>query len=244
MTARQRTDTQGKAHKHRWRVLVVDDHPTVRRGMSALMEEQRDMTVCGEVGDIASALAAARELEPDLLLVDLSLGGESGLDLIREHKALSLPGRVLAVSIHDESMYAEQVLHAGASGYLNKQSPLEEIIEAARRVLDGKVYLSATLTDRVLHQVASGSYPGEQDPVQRLSDRELEVYQWLGRGLSTRQIAERLGLSMKTIETYREHIKAKLNVNDSNRLICYAARWVADSEKTEEEREEKAGVGV
>ncbi len=218
--------------------MIVDDHPTVRRGLIALMQEQPDMEVCGEAGDRASALAVVNDLEPDLLLVDLSLGSGSGdgLELIRRYKEMGLPGKVLAVSIHDESHYAEQAIHAGAHGYVNKQTQLDELVNAARRVLSGKVYLSPSLSDRVLHQVANGGFPSNQSPVARLSNREVEVYRMLGQGLTTREIAGRLALSMKTIETYREHIKIKLNVQDSNKMICFAARWVAEEEQARQGR--------
>lgn len=210
------------------RILVVDDHPVVRRGIVGTLNAEKDFEVCAEAGNSDQAIEAVREHRPHIALVDLALGEDSGLELIKVIKSLHEHIAILVVSIHDESLYAERVLKAGALGYINKQEALDHIVAAVRRVLSGKVYLSPEMADRMLHQMAAGVKPGEQSPLQRLSDRELEVYRMLGEGKGTRDIAEALSLSMKTIETYREHIKDKLNLADSNEMICHAARWVAE----------------
>ena len=210
------------------RIVVIDDHPVVRRGIVGTLSVEKDLEVCAEAGNTDDAIRAVRELRPHVVLMDLSLGTESGLELVKVLKSIHSGLAILVVSIHDESLYAERVLKAGALGYINKQEALDHIVGAVRRVLDGKVYLSQAMSDRMLHQVAAGSRPGDQSPLERLSDRELEVYRMLGQGMSTREIAGHLHLSMKTIETYREHIKDKLNLADSNEMICHAARWIAD----------------
>lgn len=210
------------------RVLVVDDHPVVRRGIAGIIREEQSLEVCAEAGDIYEAMRAADADRPEVAVIDLSLGNESGLELIKTLKTRYPRLAILVMSIHDESLYAERVLKAGAMGYINKQKALDHIVQAIHRVLSGKVYLSPEMTDRLLHQVASGKELGEDEPLERLSDREMEVYQMLGQGQSTREIAKSLCLSMKTIETYREHIKDKLNLADSNEMICHAARWVAE----------------
>ena len=210
------------------RIIVIDDHPIVRRGLAGTLNAEPDLTVCAEAGNIDEALEAARTHHPQVALVDLALGSESGLELIKLLKSIQEHLAILVVSIHDESLYAERVLKAGALGYINKQEALDHVVSAVRRVLEGKVYLSPDLADRMLHQVAAGNPPGEQAPLERLSDRELEVYRMLGTGKGSREIARSLHLSMKTIETYREHIKDKLNLPDSNQMIVHAARWVAE----------------
>ncbi len=210
------------------RIVVIDDHPIVRRGIVDTLNAEKGLTVCAEASTVSEAIAAVREHRPHVALVDLALGSESGLELIKDLKAMHKHLSILVVSIHDETLYAERVLKAGALGYINKQEALDHIVAAIRRVLSGKVYLSPEMADRLLHQMAAGIKPGDQSPLERLSDRELEVYRMLGQGKGTREIAADLHLSMKTIETYREHIKVKLHLADSNEMICHAARWVAE----------------
>lgn len=210
------------------KILVIDDHPVVRRGMAGMLNAEEDLEISGEASNAKQAMEAVKQNKPDLVLLDLSLGNDSGLELIHDLKAMHDDLAILVVSIHDESLFAERVLKAGAMGYINKQVALDHIVKAVRKVLSGKIYLSPDMANRMLSQVASGVQPGEESPLDRLSDREMEVYRMLGEGKGTREIAKRLHLSMKTIETYREHIKDKLNLKDSNEMVCHAARWVAE----------------
>lgn len=210
------------------RVLLVDDHPIVRHGFADLINEEPDLEVVGEVSTGEEAMRMIAEDRPDLAVIDISLEGMDGLELIKHLKAQHPKLMILVVSIYDESLYAERALRAGAMGYLNKQAAIDQIVPAIRRVLTGKVYLSPRVADRLLQQVVEGVDELEQSPVQRLSDRELEVYRLIGQGLTTRQIAAQLHLSMKTIETYREHIKTKMNFRNSNEMVRHAVQWVLE----------------
>ena len=209
------------------RILIIDDHPVVRRGLAGLINEADDLTVCGEADSLSQGLALLRELKPALALVDLSLGDGHGLELIKQARAEGLTTRLLVVSMMDESLYADRVLRAGAEGYLRKEEATENIVTAIRDVLIGKVYLSATATARVLNQVATKDGV-DKTPIETLSDRELEVFELLGSGLSSRDIAERLELSVKTVETYREKIKAKLSLKNGTELTRHAIHFVIE----------------
>ena len=209
------------------RILIIDDHPVVRRGLVGLINEADDLTVCGEADSLSQGLALLRELKPALALVDLSLGDGHGLELIKQARAEGLTTRLLVVSMMDESLYADRVLRAGAEGYLRKEEATENIVTAIRDVLIGKVYLSATATARVLNQVATKDGV-DKTPIETLSDRELEVFELLGSGLSSRDIAERLELSVKTVETYREKIKAKLSLKNGTELTRHAIHFVIE----------------
>jgi DNA-binding NarL/FixJ family response regulator len=224
MTAAERAPPPAKT-----RILVVDDHALVRHGLTALIGNEPDLEVCGQAADVAGGLAQAAALRPDLAVVDLSLQNGHGLDLIRQLRARFEDVKVLVLSMHDEALFAERALRAGALGYINKQEATGRIVEAIRQVLAGKVYLSAPMTERLLRQVAGP--PGVQArlPAERLSDRELTVFQMIGQGLSTRQIAERLFLSVKTVETYREHIKSKLGLKNAAELSRHAAQWALEN---------------
>jgi DNA-binding NarL/FixJ family response regulator len=206
--------------KHR--VLIVDDHPIVRHGLKQIIEHEPDLTVCGEAEDVAQGLELVETLKPDIALVDLSLGARDGLELLKAaHQRFAwLP--VLVVSMHDETLYAERVLCAGALGYLNKQQATESVIPAIRRVLAGGIFVSDDLAARMEkrpRREVGGS------PLERLSDRELQVFGLIGVGLPTRRIAEELELSIKTIETYRAHIKQKLGLQHSTELQQHAFLW-------------------
>lgn len=209
------------------RILIIDDHPVVRRGLVGLINEADDLTVCGEADSLSQGLALLRELKPALALVDLSLGDGHGLELIKQARAEGITTRLLVVSMMDESLYADRVLRAGAEGYLRKEEATENIVSAIRDVLVGKVYLSATATARVLNQVATKDGI-DKTPIETLSDRELEVFELLGSGLSSRDIAERLELSVKTVETYREKIKAKLSLKNGTELTRHAIHFVIE----------------
>lgn len=212
------------------RILIVDDHPLVRRGLAELIAHESDMTVCGDADDVENALQLIATRRPDLAVVDLSLKNSNGLDLIRQIKTRFPDVKVLVSSMHDESLYAERVLHAGAMGYINKQLATDKVIEAIRQVHRGQIYLSAEMTSQILHRLQGHpSETLEHPAVQLLSDRELQVFELIGHALSTRQIANRLQLSVKTIETHREHIKGKLNITNSAELTRHAVQWVLEN---------------
>jgi DNA-binding NarL/FixJ family response regulator len=210
------------------RVLIVDDHPIVRHGMGQLLDDEPDLEVCGEAADAGAAVRAVEQLRPDMAIIDIQLNGMDGLSLLKDLKARWPELHVLIVSVHDETLYAERALRAGALGYLNKQTATEHLVKACRRVLAGEIYLSEQMSNRLLHSVVGGKTHLEESPIDRLSDRELEVFRLLGEGLGTRQIADKLTLSMKTIETYRENIKDKLKLADSNQLVRHAVQWVLE----------------
>ena len=210
----------------RTRVLLVDDHAVVRFGIAQLINQQSDLVVCGEEEDANHALGAIGKLKPDLVIADISLKDSSGLELMRNVKA-QYPGLpVLVVSAHDESVYAEIAFRAGALGYLMKAEALEKIVAAVRRVLSGNVYVSDALSAKMLQRQVRGQTSIEQSPVKGLSDRELEVFQLIGRWKKTKEIAHELHLSIKTIEYYREQIKQKLNLTSAVELTQYATTWV------------------
>ena len=220
--------TKTKTDKKVIKVLIVDDHPIVRDGLSLRISGQSNMEVHGEAEDVAEALDLIRETRPDVVVIDIALKSGSGIDLIRRIKVIDDSIRLLAISMYDETLYAERAIRAGAMGYLNKQVATRNIIGAIRQVFDGKMYLSEQMADRML-QLARGGERLEQSPVDRLSDRELQVFESIGRGYSTGEIAEHLHLSVKTIDNYRDIIKTKLDLRDSNELVRQATMWVVDS---------------
>ncbi len=207
------------------RIVIVDDHPIVRRGLVELVNEESDLEVVGEASSVAEAYDVLGEIKPDLALIDLSLGDGHGLELIKQVRANDWGIKMLVCSMLDEALYADRVLRAGASGYLRKDQATDHIVEAIRRVLDGKVYLSDSATSRVLTQVVGGEIDAAAEPVESLSDRELEVFEMIGDGLGSREIAGRLHLSVKTVETYREKIKAKLSLKNGNELTRHAIHY-------------------
>jgi len=208
------------------RVLLVDDHAVVRFGIAQLINRQPDMIVCGEEEDASKALSAIATLKPNLVIADISLKDSSGLELMRNIKAQHTGLPVLVVSGHDESIYAEIAFRAGALGYLMKEEALDKIIVAIRRVLSGAIYVSDTLAAKMLQQQIRGQTSINESPVKDLSDRELEVFQLIGQWKTTRDIAEELHLSVKTIEYYREQIKRKLSLKNAAELTQRATAWV------------------
>jgi DNA-binding NarL/FixJ family response regulator len=208
------------------RILIVDDHPLVRTGFSQLIGDCPDLEVCGEAGDMAEALKQIDATSPDLAIIDLSLAGGSGLDLIERIKSRNKDILMLVASMHDETLYAERVLAAGARGYINKQEAQDSIIRAIRQVLSGKVYLSQQMTDRLLSGMVDAN--GEKRDIDSLSNRELQVFELIGAGVSSSQIAEQLNLSIKTIETHQAHIKKKLGLGSAHELNQRAIRWAMD----------------
>jgi DNA-binding NarL/FixJ family response regulator len=222
---REVKETDGKT-----RILLVDDHAVVRFGIAQLINRQPDMSVCGEEEDASKAMGAIDILKPDLIIADISLKDSSGLELVRNIKAQYPKLPVLIVSAHDESIYAEIAFRAGALGYLMKEEALEKVIMAVRRVLSGAIYVSDSLAARMLQQQIRGQSNINDSPVKSLSDRELEVFQLIGQWKTTREIAEELHLSVKTIEYYREQIKRKLNLKNAAELTQRATSWVGRGE--------------
>ncbi|MCP4188713.1 MAG: response regulator transcription factor [Gammaproteobacteria bacterium] len=211
------------------RILIVDDHPLVRTGFAQLIGDTHDLEVCGEAGTMSEALELAGTIKPDLAIIDLSLAGGSGLDLIEHIKAKDGEIRMLVASMHDEALYAERVLAAGARGYVNKQEAQDKIILAIRQVLDGKVYLSERMTERMISSMVNGK--SEKRDLDSLSNRELQVFGMIGEGVSTSKMAEHLNLSVKTIETHQAHIKKKLGLSSAHELTHRAIRWVLEQSK-------------
>lgn len=210
------------AEPARRRVLIVDDHPIVRHGLARMIEASPDLAVCGEVETVADAKHAIRTLEPDVVIVDLTLGQGDGLELVRDVRAQRPGLPMLVLSMHEESIYAERMLAAGARGYIMKEAASDQLLIALRRVLAGKVYLSEALTARLRARGAASTGEATEDPLRRLSNREMQVLGKLGRGLSSRAIATDLTLSVKTVESHRQSIKRKLNLSNNAQLLQYA----------------------
>jgi DNA-binding NarL/FixJ family response regulator len=210
------------------RILIVDDHPLVRAGLAQLIGDCPDLEVCAEAADMAEALKQIDSTNPDLAIIDLSLAGGSGLDLIEHIKSRNGNILMLVASMHDEMLYAERVLAAGARGYINKQEAQESIIRAIRQVLSGKVYLSEAMTERMLSGMVDAG-PEKRD-IDSLSNRELQVFELIGQGVPSGQIASQLNLSIKTIETHQAHIKQKLGLGSAHELNQRAIRWTMDQE--------------
>jgi DNA-binding NarL/FixJ family response regulator len=200
-------------------ILIVDDHPILREGLAQLIDQQKDLSICGQFEDAGKAFEAVGTLKPDLALVDISLKGSSGIELLKNIKVNYPKMLVLVLSMHDESLYAERVLRAGAAGYIMKQEATEKVLEAIRKVLLGEIYLSEKMSTKLMHQLVGGRTPVTGSLMERLSDRELEVFGLIGQGRGTRQIAEQLHLSVKTIESHRAHIKEKLNLKNATELV-------------------------
>jgi DNA-binding NarL/FixJ family response regulator len=214
------------------RVLLVDDHPIVRQGLALLIDREADLAVCGEADGAHNVFHAISTLRPDLVVLDISLNGPDGLDVLKEirMKNASLP--VLILSMHDESIYAERAMRAGANGYIMKQEATEKVLIAIRRIVQGEVYLSDRLTNAMLQQFVRGGAPGKTSPIVNLTDRELEVFRLIGEGHGTRQIAEELHLSVKTIESYQAHIKEKLALRNARELVQHAIEWTVNLNAT------------
>jgi DNA-binding NarL/FixJ family response regulator len=222
------TKTQLDVQAKKYRVLLVDDHPIVRQGLALLIDREADLSVCGEADGAHSAFHAIETLRPDIVLLDISLNGPDGLDVLKEirMKSGSLP--VLILSMHDESIYAERAMRAGANGYIMKQEATEKVLIAIRRILQGDVYLSDRLTTTMLQQYVRGGAHTKSSPLLNLTDRELEVFRLIGEGHGTRQIADELHLSVKTIESYQAHIKEKLALRNARELVQHAIEWTVN----------------
>ncbi|HUU59104.1 MAG TPA: response regulator transcription factor [Phycisphaerae bacterium] len=213
------------------RIVIVDDHPIVRQGIKMLAAAEPDLVVCGEAENAAEALQTIGRSNPDVAIVDLSLKEGSGLELIKDIKNRYPKLLVLVLSMRNESFYAERVLRAGARAYITKEEGAERVIEGIRKILEGKIYLSERMASKVITKWVDGKTDSRAPSVAKLSDRELEVFELLGSGLSTRQIAGKLHISVKTVESHREHIKEKLEINRAAELLKHAIRWVQFQEQ-------------
>jgi DNA-binding NarL/FixJ family response regulator len=214
----------------KFKVLVVDDHPIVRQGLKLLIDQEPDLTVCGEAENAERVLPAIRELKPSIAVIDISLGHDSGIDLIRNIRQQHPDLPLLVLSMHDESLYAERVLRAGAKGYIMKQEAPEKVICAIRQVLQGNIFVSDAMGAKLLNKLIDSRREESSSPVELLSNRELQVFNLLGSGFGTRQVADKLNVSIKTVEAYRANIKEKLNLKSSAELVQHAIHWVLSGE--------------
>jgi DNA-binding NarL/FixJ family response regulator len=210
--------------KSKTRIFLVDDHPIVRRGMQLLISLEPDLMVCGDAESAPVALEKILAVKPDLVVIDLALTTGSGLDLIKQLRSQDSKVKLLVFSMRDEGVYAERALRAGANGYITKAEGTDRALEAIRLILQGKNVVSEKISAKMVERIASGGAPG-QTALELLSDRELEVLEMIGEGQGSREIADQLGLSLKTVESHREHIKAKLGLNSASELVRYAINW-------------------
>jgi DNA-binding NarL/FixJ family response regulator len=211
------------------RIYVTDDHAMVRRGLSAMIGAEADLEICGEAADCAPATGEISKLRPDVVIVDISLRGNGGLELIKNIRAFDPTIYIVVFSVHDESVYALRVLKAGAKAYVTKQDVAGKVIDAIRKVRKGQIYVSERVSSQILNRVIKGPEEPSDSPVADLSDRELEVVTLIGSGLTTREIAARLHVSVKTVETHRAHIKTKANLSTAAQLGQFCFRWVEES---------------
>lgn len=212
-----------------YKVLMVEDHPMFREHLGQLIDRELGMSVCGEADNIKDAMRLIRETEPDIAIVDITLRGSSGLELIKDIKAQGLELNVLVLSMHDEDLYAERALRAGAKGYITKNEASTEVVKAIRCVMGGEIYASRTMTAKLLERMTHKRAGSDLTGVETLADRELEVFQMLGRGKTTREIAQSLSLGESTVETYRARIKEKLHLRSAAELYLRAGQWVRDN---------------
>jgi DNA-binding NarL/FixJ family response regulator len=219
----------GAKGRGKQKVLIVDDHSVLREGLAMVINQEPDLLVCGEAADAPEAVQAVTALQPDVVIVDLSLTTGNGLEFIKDIKAQYPDLAMLVLSLHDEALYAERVLRAGARGYIMKRASTAELLVALRKVLSGEVYLSERMASLIVTQaVGKHETPANEGPLGVLSDRELEVFQLLGEGRGTRKIAKELGLSIKTVSCYRQNIKSKLHLKDATELLHHAVQWVTN----------------
>jgi DNA-binding NarL/FixJ family response regulator len=207
------------------KVFVVDDHPIVRQGLTLLINREQDLTVCGEAEDAQSAMHSVTSVRPDIMVIDISLNGPDGLDLLKDIRMRHPDLPVLILSMHDESIYAERALRAGAQGYIMKQEATEKVLVALRRILSHEIYVSERIANRMLQRYIGSPNAERPSSVADLTDRELEVFRLIGEGRSTRQIAEELHISVKTVESYQAHIKEKLSLRSARELVQHAIQW-------------------
>jgi len=225
------TRPAARSRAHKTRVYIVDDHAMVRRGLAALIAVESDMELCGEAEDFAPAMTEVGRLRPDVVVVDISLRGSNGIELIKHIKALHPAIHFVVLSVHDESVYALRALKAGAKAYVMKQDTASKVIEAIRHVCHGQMYVSEQVSSQMLSRLLKGQDDVSDSPVDDLSDRELEVVTLIGAGLATREISSQLRMSIKTVETHRAHIKEKIEVTTATQLVQFCVRWVEQSER-------------
>jgi DNA-binding NarL/FixJ family response regulator len=211
------------------RIYIVDDHALIRRGLTTLINGETDMEVCGQAEDASTALQEVIKLQPDLVTVDISLKGNSGLELIKSIRSFNPKIQVLVLSMHHESIYALRVLKAGARAYIMKQDVISKVVEAIRRIRSGHLYVSDDVASQMLNRLVGGESGDDSSPVAMLSDRELEIVNLIGNGMLTREIAAKLHVSVKTVETHRAHIKEKLNLRNATQLVQFCVRWVEEN---------------
>jgi len=212
------------------RILLVDDHPIFRRGLEDILSRQEDLVVCGHADSAPAALEQMRKLQPDLAILDVSLQGTNGIELVKLMKAEQPNLPILMLTMHDETLYALRALKAGALGYVMKAEAVQHVVTAVNRVLEGRIFVSPRFGEKLIFKAVHASESGSTSPVDRLSDRELEVLVMLGKGHNTKSIAKHLNLSVKTIETHRAHIKDKLGFNEASEMVRFAIDWVAHQE--------------
>lgn len=215
------------------RIYVADDHAMVRRGLAAMIAAEPDLELCGEAEDCATATSDVTKLRPDVVIADISLRGNSGIELIKNIKAFDPTIQVVVLSVHDENVYALRALKAGAKAYVMKQDIASKVIDAIRKIRKGQMFVSERVSSQMLNRLVKGQEEQGDSPVAGLSDRELEIVTLIGSGLATREIAGRLHVSVKTVETHRAHIKLKLNLTTATRLMQFCVRWVEDSKRIE-----------
>jgi DNA-binding NarL/FixJ family response regulator len=218
-------------NKRKKRVVIVDDHPLVRERLAQLINHELDMESCGEAGDTQSALEIIRQTKPDLVIIDITLRGPSGIDLIKHLRALSMNVPILVLSMHEESIYAQRVLRAGANGYITKHQSAQEIAAAIRKILAGDIYLSEKMTAGFLKSLTGVGVNNQRKPIDRLADREFEVFALIGRGHSPHEIAKVLDIGVATVSTYRQRIKAKLDLNTATELQHFAISWINENDR-------------
>lgn len=211
------------------RILIVDDHPLVRQGLTGLISTQPDFEICGEASGIVEAQELVATTRPDVAIIDLTLKDGNGIELIKLLKERCPELKMLVISMHDESLFAERALRAGAAGYVSKQEAIRTVVQAVRTILAGRLYLSPTMTERMVHLAVGVRGEGLSSPLERLTDREIEIFEMIGRGLTSRQIAQQLNLSPKTVETHRERVKEKLELKNTVELTTHAVQWVLES---------------
>ena len=214
-------------------IFIVDDHPIMRDGISQLITQQTDLEVCGKASSASEALDALNGINPDLLLVDISLTGMNGIELIKIVKKRNGRLPILVLSMHAEALYAERAIRAGAKGYVMKHVSADTLLSAIRRVLTGKIYLSLAMTEKLLEKAVGNDLARNESPIDCLSDREFEIFKLIGHGLRAQRISEELYLSIKTVETYYSRIKQKLNIKDASELLQMAIAWQNEAEKSE-----------
>jgi DNA-binding NarL/FixJ family response regulator len=215
-----------KAAATKKKVMVVDDHPFMRSGLAQLIDRQPDLQVCGEAGNPAEAQKELGRCQPDLVITDMTMPGRSGLEFIKDLLAIHPDLPILVISMHDEVIYAERALRAGARGYMMKEAGGDNLLTAIRQILRGDVYVSARMSARILESVSGRKPRGSDSPIEKLTDREFEVFQLIGHGKNTRDIAAQLNLSAKTVDVHRSHIREKLHLADSTALVRHAVRWI------------------